>query len=161
MGAKRPLTRYIQQKRSIKSMDAKQNRPGPLLLLRHKTCPLVSTTRHCWRRPAQNAGLPVTSNRRAGSPSSRDYGLEACPSTCTRLRSPLAMDTKLLRATKSVESSEFSEYRLPIAGFWSVPLLLVIVEARRFRIRSKIERLRGWFVFAESTMSLGGSREPL
>ena len=29
--------------------------------------------------PAQNAGLPVMFNRRAGSPSYRDYRLRACP----------------------------------------------------------------------------------
>jgi len=34
-----------------------------------------------WRRPAQNAGLPVLLNRRVGSPSSLDYRLGACSTT--------------------------------------------------------------------------------
>jgi hypothetical protein len=122
-GCKGP-SRNSHQNRSIKSTYAKQNRPDPLLLLRHNTCPLVSTISYCWRRPAQDAGLPVPLNGRAGSPSYRDYRLEACPSTCIMLRSLLAMDTKLLRATRSVESSEFSESRLTLAGFKSAPLFV-------------------------------------
>jgi hypothetical protein len=88
--------------------------------------------------------LPVPSNRRAGSPSYRDYWLKACPTILHH--APILIGYgQLLGATINVDSPEFSEFRLPIAGFMNAHPLLAIVECLWFREKSKKEILR-WLI---------------